>query len=361
MAISDSEKLDFLWKKVLYGTSKTASAANKAGSNETVPSPTVVYSNSIWAESDSITALPPGSDTSIIKIYAGSGAIHCTNDPTAPSNQTWFATTTYNTLASKIGGFIPPTFGSNYLVKVWVGNPSGGPAARIFPDTTGEEYVFDYVSGTLTFTGTIPAGKTATVSTGTVSVSTHGVYLEVYQYIGATGGSTNKSSVVDNITARDALTSRNGDTVYVIDAGDLSNGGIATDASPGEWATYIYNDGWILTGTQDSARSDNMTSKVAITFASSGSISLGNVGNGARVVEVSVEVTSAFDGSMEMSVGDDSDNERLMATDQNDLQSAESFVTTPIYQFPTGQETEIFIYISGTATTGSANVIITYA
>jgi len=34
MTISDAEKIDFLWKKVIYGVSKTAGATTKAGSNE---------------------------------------------------------------------------------------------------------------------------------------------------------------------------------------------------------------------------------------------------------------------------------------------------------------------------------------
>ncbi len=357
MAISDAEKIDFLWKKVIYGTTKTASSANKSGSNETVASPMPVLASSIWSQSASIPTTPPVSDTSYVKLYTGAGRIRCTQDPTAPANQTWFATTTYNTLASQIGTFIPPTFGSGYLVQVYIGDPNGASAARIFPDTTNEEYVFDYMSGTLNFVGTIPSGKTATIGTGTVSVSSNGIYIVLYRYIGSTGSTATKSYVVADIAARDALSPSSGDTVYVEDAS-----AIATDASAGEYATYIYaNGGWVLTATQDSARSDSMTSKLVITPSSSGSISLGMVGNGARVVEVSVEVTSAFDSTFAISVGDAGDNNRLMSADQNDLQILGSYYTTPIYQFPTNQETEIFVYVANTATTGSANVIITYA
>jgi hypothetical protein len=359
MAISDTEKLDFLWKKVIWGTSKTAGSAVKGGSNETVPSPLPVYSTNIWAETDagSIPPTVPSSTTSTVQLYTGASRIRATSDPTAPSNQTWFATTTYNTIASRVGDFIPTTFGSGYLVKVWIGDPNSGNAARIFPDTTNEEYVFDYNSGVLNFTGTIPSGKAATVGTGTFSVASNGIYFEVFRYIGLKGTSASKSSVVADIAARNALTPAAGDRVHVIDAS-----GIPTDAKAGEYADYVY-DGtqWVLTGTQDSARSDSLTTKVVVTAASTGTISLGYVGNGARVVEVSVEVTDDFDGDMAISVGDAGDNIRLMGSDQNDLQGTGSYVTTPIYQFPAGTETEIAIYVTGTATVGSANVIITYA
>lgn len=359
MAISDSEKLDFLWKKVIYGVSKTASAAGKAGSNETIASPVAVYANNIWAQADNsnIPTSPPADTTSVVQKYSGASAIRCTADPTVSGNVSWLATGTYNDINTRMGDFIPTTFGSGYLVKVFIGNPNGGPAARIFPDTSGEEYVFDYTAGVLNFTGTVPANKTATVGVGTVSVATHGVYLEVYRYIGQKGTSTSKSSVVADIDARDALTPNAGDFVHVVDAS-----GIPTDAAAGEYADYVYDGtAWRLVATQDSARSDSLTSKVTITSASSGTISLGRVGNGARVVEVSVEVTDEFDGDMAISVGDSGDNSRLMGADQNDLQGAGSYVTTPIYQFPAGQETEISIFVTGTATAGSANVIVTYA
>lgn len=176
MAISDSEKLDFLWKKLIYGTSKTASAADKAGSNETVPSPLTVFPDYIWADSDLIPAQPPTVDSTEVKVYTGADRIAATNDPTSTANMTWFATATPGDVSTRLTGFIPSTFGSNYAVKVYVGDPEAG-GTRIFPDTLNQEWVFDYAAGTLIFTGTIPAG-----------VAANGVYFEGFRYQGATGG-----------------------------------------------------------------------------------------------------------------------------------------------------------------------------
>src|SRR6478752_7787340 len=177
MAISDTEKLDFLWKKVIYGVTKTASAANKAGSNETVASPAPVMPTNIWADADDTTIplTPPANSTVVVDKLTGASRVRCTSDPTAPANQTWFATSTYNNINTRLTDFVPVTFGSGYLVKVWLGDPASGNAARIFPDTTNEEYVFDYTAGVLNFTGTIPSGKAATIGTGTFSAATNGV------------------------------------------------------------------------------------------------------------------------------------------------------------------------------------------
>ena len=245
MTISDAEKIDFLWKKVIYGVSKTAGASTKFGSNETVASPLPSYSGNIWTQADStnIPTTPPVSDTATVKLYYGSSRIQMSNDPTSPANQSW--------LSNKVN-FIPTTFGSSYLVRVFVGDPQTT-GVRIYPDTTGYEYVFDYASGVLNFDAGIPAG-----------VSTSGVYIQAYQYIGATldqslAGSS-KTSVVADITARNALSPNVGDIAHVLDAS-----AIATDARAGEFADYLWTgSAWQVIATAASARTDALTSYISI-------------------------------------------------------------------------------------------------
>lgn len=188
MTISIDEKVDFLWKRLIYGVTKSASSADKAGSNESIASPIIVGADSVWADAVSIPLTPPSADSAIIKLYTGAGRIHMSSDPTAPVNQTWLATTTYGNLTTRAKAFVPASFGSGYQVKVYIGDPNGGPAARIFPETTNEEWVFDYGAGVLNFASSVPASKAATIGTGTVSVAGNGIYIELYQYIGETGG-----------------------------------------------------------------------------------------------------------------------------------------------------------------------------
>lgn len=187
MAILDSEKVDFLWKRIIFGVSKTANATDKTGANETVPSALPVSPDSIWKDAPSIPATPPAGGSALVGDLTGAARVQATSDPTAQPNQAWIATSTAGDITTRLKDFIPPTFGSGYAVKVWIGDPTVGPAARIFPDTTGEEWVYDYAAGVLYFTGTIPANKAATVGVGTVSVSTRGVYFEAFRYVGGKG------------------------------------------------------------------------------------------------------------------------------------------------------------------------------
>ena len=186
MTISDADKVDFLWKKVLFGVTKTA--ASKSGANESIPSPLIVNPDFIWAESDQIPQTPPVTVTDQVQPYTGASRIRMTNDASSPPNRSWLATGTFGVVSSLVGEFIPPLFGPGYVVKAYIGDPDVGPAVQIFQDAPNEEWVFDYAAGVLTFLNTIPAGKTATIGSGTVSVSTHGVYIVAYGYVGAKGG-----------------------------------------------------------------------------------------------------------------------------------------------------------------------------
>ena len=187
MAMSDAEKLDHLWK-AFNGLAKTAAATTKSASNETIPSPTIVYPSVIWAQAADITAVAPVATTAIIEVRAGAQRIRMTSDPTSPPNVAWLATTAFNNPASRIGEFIPSSFGSAYAVRVFIGDPNTGPAARIFPDTTNEEWVFNYAAGVLTFPNNVPGTKPASIGSGNVNTGTAGIYIEAYRYVGTKGG-----------------------------------------------------------------------------------------------------------------------------------------------------------------------------
>jgi len=341
MAIADSSKVDLLWKKVVFGMTKTDSAAAKSGANETIASPLPVYANQIWAQAANIPSTPPGSTTGVVQFYSGASRIQCVMDSTATLNLTW---------KTNLTDWVPATFNANYSVKVYVGDPQTT-GIQIFPDTNNEEYVFDYQAGVLTFLNNIPSG-----------VSANGIYVVGYRYVGTKGitgaGAGAKSYVVADITARNALTGLTaGDLVFVTDAS-----GIATDAGPGEYAQYMWNgSAFVLLSTLDSAGSDARTQSVTLTSASTGTIALSRAGNGARIVSCTVDVTTPFDGTFEFTVGDSGDNSWIMDANAHDVQAVGSYVITPTTQLTVSAETQINIYVTGSATVGSAKVTITYA
>jgi len=174
MAISDSQKVDLLLKKIGYGVTKTDTAALKSPSNESIPSPSLIRGDLIWVYADRISATPPTSTGGEVEVRTGAASTQCSQDTTSSANRTW---------KTDAIDWIPPEFGPNYQVKVWTApagtaNPTTS-GTRLFPDGSGnnDSWYFDYQSGVLTFPDTnIPS-----------SVSGNRVFVEGYRYVGLKG------------------------------------------------------------------------------------------------------------------------------------------------------------------------------
>ena len=187
MAASIEQKLDFLLKKIGYVASKTGiaedsslSGTKKAPFGESIPSPLVTPATSIWADSIHVPATPPGSDTSYVKVYlSGSSGHRMTMDPTVSGNRTFIARSTYNNNSSAIlGDWVDTSYGPDYIVKVYKGDPnSGGVQLSAAGSGSNDTWFFDYSSGVLNFNGTVvPSGVTSS-----------NIYIVGYRYIGAKG------------------------------------------------------------------------------------------------------------------------------------------------------------------------------
>ena len=162
------------------------------------------------------------------------------------------------------------------------------------------------------------------------------------------GGST---TVVADIAARNALSPSVGDLAYVIDNGN------------GEYAFYVYSGGaWKLLADQDSANTDANTISATVTQAGgSGTTAIGTVSDGSRINLISVEVTQAFDDTPTLTIGDASDNDRLVTNDEIDLGSVGTYTIQPAYQYSTGSDATINAYFNvASATTGSAKILVSY-
>ena len=172
--------------------------------------------------------------------------------------------------------------------------------------------------------------------------------VTVEQGIRTSGGTT----VVANNFALNALSAQTGDTAYVIDSGNS------------EWKYMIYNGtSWIQLSDEDSADVDAKTITATVTQAGgTGNTTIGTVSNNARVTLVSVEVTQAFDdANATLTVGDASDNARLVENDDIDLTSIGTYAVQPAYQYATGSDSDIVAYLNiGSSTTGSAKVLVSY-
>ena len=85
MAITDSQKVDLLWKKVGFSKAKTDTNASKKAPNEANVSDLIIKTSMIWAQSDDIPGIMPSSNSSIVHVYLDSvsGALQTTEDGSA--------------------------------------------------------------------------------------------------------------------------------------------------------------------------------------------------------------------------------------------------------------------------------------
>ena len=175
MAISETQKVDYLWKKLAYGLSKTDTNANKRATNESIASPLLLRGENVWAQSSLVPGVIPGSSTSVVTVYPTSSPDETTADSSATTNRTW---------KTGLTDWIPPEYGSTYLVKVYIhtaGQPGSAASSgtQVFGAGSGnnDEWFFDYQSGILHFIGTnLPSG-----------ISGKSVYVSGARYTGIKG------------------------------------------------------------------------------------------------------------------------------------------------------------------------------
>ena len=191
MSATTEQKVDFLLKKVGFTLSKTGSVTGTGSISggttkepfaESLPSPLVVPDSSIWNQSLSIPATPPGSDTSIVKVYSTSSAHRMTADSSVSGSRAFIAYSTYNnTSSTRLTDWIDTQFGTAYVLKVYKGDPnSGGTLLPAGGSGSNDGWFFDYSSGVLNFNGSgLPSGVTDT-----------NIYIVGYRYIGSKGVSS---------------------------------------------------------------------------------------------------------------------------------------------------------------------------
>jgi hypothetical protein len=177
MAITDSKKIDFLWKKLGYGAAKTDTNTAKKAPNEATASPLLIRGDNTWVESSSIPGTLPGASSGVVTVFPTSAPKETTADGSATANRTW---------QTGLTDWIPPEIGSTYQVKVYIHTSSNAASAassgdQVFATGSGndDEWFFDYQAGVLHFIGTnLPNG---------ISFSGKSVYISGGRYTGTKG------------------------------------------------------------------------------------------------------------------------------------------------------------------------------
>lgn len=354
MAIQDFQKVDFLWKKLLFGVSNTTTAG-KEGYNEIYSSPVPTYADNIWTQSGMIQSPAPEQTIGVHQYYGISTAVECMTDPTVAGNRTWISVSDHGDLSTRLRNWISPTFDPTYLITVYKGDPAKG-GEPLNQGTTNEEWVFDYITGVLTFPNNVPSGVNN-------SNSDNRIFIVGHRYTGSKGitgsGGASASYVVADIPERDALSPNDGDTVHVKNAfGDVSN---RAHIGEGEFANYIYIDGaWVLTSTQDSSEADKGSSSYTIDFDSESGNFI-NVRKGTRITSVVVDVTEVFDGqNASLDIGDSEVGNSIVSDDLVDLTEIGTYTidSTKLFQEP---NSVTYLLDADGSQQGSATIIIKWA
>ena len=200
MAISDSQKVDYLWKKIAYGKTKTDLGTIKQGFEESISSPLLIRGDRIWQQSGSIPA-SIGTSSTVVTVYSGTTTVECTEDITAADNRTW---------KTNLTDWISPEFGADYIISVYIANSgitgsnkttqvtiAGNKitaAGVTSPTALDDQWYFDYQSGVLHFIGTnIPTAITT-------NVTGKSIYITGARYTGDVGFGSSGSSSISNAT-----------------------------------------------------------------------------------------------------------------------------------------------------------------
>lgn len=219
MAISDTQKVDFLWKKIAYAKAKTDTNTLKKGPNEAIASPLLLRGDKVWRQSSEIATVIPTANNSYVGVHTSGSPRELTADGTSTTNRTWLTNLT---------DWIPPELGSTYQIKVYIHTASDASNAvasgtQVFETGSGnnDEWYFDYSAGVLHFIGTnLPNG---------VNFSGKSVYITGARYIGAFGipGATDGSSG-NSYAGISTFTSTENNTL-----GDENTGALQVDGGVG--------------------------------------------------------------------------------------------------------------------------------
>jgi hypothetical protein len=196
--VSDSQKVDYLWKKIGYGVAKTDIAGNIDATQEPTASTLQIRADKVMYQSGQIPSVIPGSSSGVVTVYPTTTPVQCTNDAGIPTpNLTWLTGITY---------WIPPEFGSTYQVQVFIG-PTGWAAniattgKQVYATGSGnnDEWIFDYQAGILQFNG----ANTPYNNGNPISFTGNSVYISGAVYSGTFGipsTSTVGNALLGNIT-----------------------------------------------------------------------------------------------------------------------------------------------------------------
>ena len=173
MALTDTQKVDILWKSL---QKRAASSTLKAFYEEANYSVASIMASQIWSQADQITTPAVAVTSGVISYHA---SVLMTEDVTVSGQKS------YTTV---LKDWIHPSIDTTYQVRVYQNN-AGSPGAEV-PPTDTSVWVFDYNSGTLTFFGTNTS-------------HTKPYFIKGWRYVGNKGIATSVATLSETFVSGD--------------------------------------------------------------------------------------------------------------------------------------------------------------
>ena len=349
MAISDQQKLDFLFKKLGFGAAKTDTNALKAAVNEEIPSPLLLSGNNLWTDAAAIPSTKPSSSSDIVECYqdaaGGSNTVETSMLGTASTNRSW---------TTGLTDWIPPQFGASYQIKVYLDD-----AGEANPESTGtqlfaagsgnnDEWFFDYQSGILHFIGTnLPSG-----------ISGKSIYVSGARYTGIKGVAVpgDTASFTDlNITGVSTFS----DTVHI---SSLTNNRIPIVGSGStieDDANLTFDGSTLAVGVNLDVDGHTELDGVNISgvlTATTLNVTGGGSGSQANLTNLSVSGVSTFTGAIDANGSLDVDGHtELDDVNASGISSATAFANFDYLQAPFGSTVNLTVVVGSKDTSHRYN------
>ena len=297
-------------KKVNYGKARTAFDHEKGPNNEAIVSPIPNPSHNLWIDSHLIPAVAGTVNTATVHSYQyksggtfgtgigeSAGVIELTRDPTVADQRSWLACSTVGNSTTRLGDWLRATYGATYLPGFAIATAGGGNgnydlSARsdyevIYPQTTDEEYYWDYESGVFVMFGNPNSSVRSILLAGGSGSYTHSVYLfKGFRYDGAVGLQNYSSGTGTALTIIDESTTLSTAASKLTFAG---TGITATEPTANEVLVTVPGGALTVAEINDPSANVSVTSVNEIQFDVDSGFALTDLTGG--VVKVAMEST----------------------------------------------------------------------
>ena len=164
-------------------------------------------------------------------------------------------------------------------------------------------------------------------------------------------GGSGSTWVVDRYSDLSSLSPADGDLAYVKNT-DVDN----------DFTMYVYiSSAWVMFSHADVEHTDARSISYSFTANTATGATIATVGNNARIIDVIIDVTTAFGTGADVTIGTTGDPDLIVEQPEVDLSVIGKYHIVSGHKFATATETDIkFTFTNGGVLTGNATLVMSY-